>query len=25
LLWRFIIDQDGAIHEDPIVAKPTPS
>ncbi len=25
LLWRFIIDQDGAIHEDPILAKPAPS
>ena len=25
LLWRFIIGQDGVIHEDPILAKPAPS
>ncbi len=25
LHWRFIIGQDGAIHEDPILAKPAPS
>jgi hypothetical protein len=25
LLWRFIIGQDDAIHEDPILAKAAPS
>jgi hypothetical protein len=25
LHWRFIIGQDGAIHEDPILAKRAPS
>ncbi|WP_018409375.1 DUF6522 family protein [Methylocystis rosea] len=25
LLWRFIIGQDGVIHEDPILAKAGPS